>query len=168
MSEKVVQLLYQAWSDCDRAVRGLKDPEAEARYSGQNSVAWIVGHLGQQVDSWLNVRFQGREANSVLASSLLRTGAIGTAPSWAEVVHATREARETARMLLDEVTDADLERVVPYTGSIAYLRPTGLQLRYALMRTAAHHFEHIGEIRTLRSLMGHRVSEADVWGMWLR
>ena len=167
MAERAVQLLYQAWADCDLAVRGLKDPEAEARHAGQNSVAWIVGHLGQQVDSWFNVRFQGRAANSVLASPLLHTGSVGSAPSWAEVVHATREARETARMLLDEVTDADLERVVPYTGGLVYLQATGIQLRYALLRAAAHHFEHVGEIRTLRSLMGHRVAEADVWGMWL-
>jgi hypothetical protein len=167
MSEKVVELLYQAWADADNAVRGLKDVEAEARRGGLNSVAWIVGHLGQQVDSWFNVRFQGREPNSVLASPLLQTGAIGTAPSWAEVVHATREARENARVFLDMVSDADLERVVPYTGSIEYLRPRGLQLRYALMRTAAHHFQHVGEILTLRALMGHRVDESGVWGLWL-
>ena len=46
-------------------------------------------------------------------------------------------------------------RVIPYDGSIQFLRETGLRLSYALMRIAAHHFIHAGEIVTIRSRLGH-------------
>jgi len=58
----------------------------------------------------------------------------------------------------------DLERVVPYTGGIEYLRPVGLKLSYALMRTATHHFLHGGEIVTVRSLIGRSADDSWGWG----
>ena len=48
-----------------------------------------------------------------------------------------------------------IDQVIPYDGSIQFLRETGLRLSYALMRIAAHHFIHAGEIVTIRSRLGH-------------
>ena len=39
--------------------------------------------------------------------------------------------------------------------AIQFLRETSLRLSYALMRIAAHHFIHAGEIVTIRSRLGH-------------
>ena len=41
------------------------------------------------------------------------------------------------------------------TDRLQFLRETGLRLSYALMRIAAHHFIHAGEIVTVRSRLGH-------------
>jgi hypothetical protein len=54
--------------------------------------------------------------------------------------------------------------VVPYDGGIAYLRATGLPLRFALMSIAAHHFQHVGEIVTVRSRLGHVHVGVPDWG----
>jgi hypothetical protein len=54
--------------------------------------------------------------------------------------------------------------MIVYDGSIEYLRPIGLSLRYALMRIAAHHFVHVGEIVTIRSRLGHTVGDFPDWG----
>ena len=51
-----------------------------------------------------------------------------------------------------------------YDGSVAYLRESGLSLRYALMAVASHHFLHAGEIMTLRSLLGNPAGDYPNWG----
>ena len=60
--------------------------------------------------------------------------------------------------------DLDLDRVIPYNGSIPFLRSVGLSLGYALMRIAAHHFMHAGEMVTIRSRLGHALDEEPDWG----
>ncbi len=164
MAQQLVELLYQSWADLDHAIDGLNPDDAEARHHGLSRIAWTVGHLGQQVDSWFNVRFAGEAPHALLGQSLFHTGADGTAPPWDDVLVAVGEVRQTARTYLDGVGAEGIERVVPYTGGIEYIRPKGLKLSYALMRTAAHHFEHTGEMLTIRSLLGHGVDGSGVWG----
>jgi hypothetical protein len=164
VAEQLVELLYQSWADMDHAIDGIGVADAEARYHGLSSVGWTMGHLGQQVDSWFNVRFAGNTPHALLSQPTFRTGASGDAPPWEDVIAAVRDVRQSARRFLDSLGPDDLGRVVPYTGAVEYLRPTGLKLSYALMRTATHHFEHAGEVLTIRSLLGHRVDGTWVWG----
>lgn len=159
-----VELLYQAWMDLDHAIEGLGSVDAEASVQGLSRVAWTVGHLGQQVDSWINVRFAGNPPHALLSDPLFHTGASGETQPWRAVLDATYEVRASARGYLDGAGPGDLDRVVPYTGGIEYLRPSGLKLSYALLRIATHHFEHTGEILTVRSLLGHQVDDSWVWG----
>ena len=164
MAEPLVELLYQSWADLDHAVEGLSAADAEAPHHGLSRIAWTVGHVGQQVDSWFNVRFAGEAPHPLLSQPQFRTGASGEAPPWNEVLQAIGDVRGRARGYLDRMGADDLERVVPYTGGIEYLRPTGLKLSYALFRTATHHFEHTGEVLTIRSLLRHEVEDTWVWG----
>ena len=164
MAEKLVELLFQSWEDLDHAIEGLSASEAEARHQGLSPVSWTVGHVSQQVDSWFNVRFAGGQPHPLLGDAMFRTGASGDAPAWETVLAAVADVSEAARRFLDTVGTEDLERVVPYTGGIEYLRPVGLKLSYALMRTATHHFLHGGEIVTVRSLIGRSADDSWVWG----
>ncbi|HEY3186030.1 MAG TPA: hypothetical protein VGJ70_01055, partial [Solirubrobacteraceae bacterium] len=70
------------------------------------------------------------------------------------------------RRFLDSDPAPSLDLRVPYTGGLTYLRATGLSLRYALASIAAHHWSHVGEIETLRSLRGHHRPEVGrgAWG----
>ena len=61
----------------------------------------------------------------------------------------------------------DLDRVIAYDGAINYLHSTGLSLRFALMSIAAHHFQHVGEIVTIRSRLGHALKDSRDWGRGL-
>jgi hypothetical protein len=72
--------------------------------------------------------------------------------------------RDASRKFLDADVTLDLDRVIPYDGSIEDLRPVGLTLRYALMRISAHHFVHVGEVVTIRSQLGHKVGDFPDWG----
>jgi hypothetical protein len=95
---------------------------------------------------------------------MFRSGAAGEAPPWAEVVAAVAEVRQSARRWLDSEPGPGLDRVVSYSGSIPFLRSTGLSPRYALMRIAAHHFIHAGEIQAVRAARGHVFAEMPDWG----
>ena len=162
--DALIELLYQAWADLDYAIEGLVAADAETRLHGLSRVAWTVGHVGQQVDSWFNVRFASGTPHPLLSGPMFHTGSAGDSLPWNEVLAATAEVRGMAREYLETLRPEDTDRVVPYTGGIDYLRPTGLKLSYALMRTATHHAQHTGEILTVRSLLGHRTEDSRRWG----
>ncbi len=162
MSEKLVPLLYLSWEALDTAVAGLSAPDASVRHDGASPIAWSVGHVTHMVDSWLNVHFQGLAPDPVINDPMFYTGAPGETKDWDVVLTGVADVRARAGRLLD--ADPDLDRVVPYHGSIAMLRPTGLRLGYALMRIAAHHFMHAGEIMAVRSRLGHTFPGLPDWG----
>jgi hypothetical protein len=154
MPDNLALLVYQAWSDLDQVVAGLTPAQATERRDGQSAIAWTVGHVSQQVDSWLNMRLQGLPRHPLLADPAFATGAAGAFEDWPGLLAAVAEVRATARRFLDAEPTPPLDLRVPYDGAIPFLCETGLSLRHALMSIAAHHFMHAGEIETLRSLRG--------------
>ena len=163
-SDKLIHLMYRSWADLDRAVEGLTSEDATATGNGGSSIAWTYGHVAQTVDSWINARFQGLAPHRILNQPGFRPGASGQAEDWPAIQVDVREVREAARKFLDSDSAPDLDRAIAYDGSIQDLRATGLTLRYALMRIAAHNLVHVGEIVTLRSQRGHIVGEFPDWG----
>lgn len=154
MTHKLVALLFDAWDDLDRATAGLSASEA-TRVDRGSSVAWTVAHLANQLDSWTNVRFAGHEPQPLIGETRFRVGGPGRADDWPAIEKAAGEVRDRARAFLEGVSDEDVERVIPYDGSFKPLHKTGITLRYALHRTIAHHYFHIGEIATKRDWLGH-------------
>ena len=167
MPKKLIALMYESWADLDRAISGLTPEEAMARHDGGSSIAWTVGHLTHMLDSWIVVRFQGLPPHPVISQPRFRTGGSGEAKDWPVILAGMKEVRETARGFLDSRQEPDLDRVIPYDGSIKYLRAVGLSLRYAVMRIAAHHFVHVGEVVTIRSRLGHAIEDFPDWGQAL-
>lgn len=155
MTAKIAALLFDAWDDLDRATAGLSAAEATAVQTEGSSFAWTIGHLANQVDAWMNVRFAGLEPHPLIGGQQFRFGGSGAANDWDAIHDAALEVRERARVYLSSVSEGDLDRVVPYDGSIKHLRQSGITLRYALHRTIAHHYFHIGEIATKRDWLGH-------------
>ncbi len=164
---KLIALLYESLADLDRSVAGLSPEDATARHDGHSSIAWTVGHVTNMLDAWIVGRFAGLPLHPVLSDPKFRRGGGGEADSWPAIRSAVSEVHELARRFLESEQAADLERLIPYDGSIDYLRPVGLSLRYALMRIAAHHFVHVGEIVTIRSRLGHRIEDFPGWGQAL-
>ena len=164
MSEKFTLLLYESWSMLDEAVEGLTPVEATTRHDGGSSIAWTIGHVTTMVDSWINVNFQGLPPHPIISGRQFSIGGTGEWGDWTGILAAAEEVRHRAHLYLD--SEPPIDRVIPYQGSIQFLRGTGLRLSYALMRIAAHHFIHTGEIITIRSRLGHdtdRIARPD-WG----
>lgn len=152
---KLAALLFDAWDDLDRSIAGLSAAEATSLQDEGSSFAWTVAHLANQLDTWTNVRFAGLEPHPLIGEARFRVGGPGHADDWPAIESAAREIRERARKYLTSVTEDDLDRSIPYDGSFKPLHKTGITLRYALHRTVAHHYFHIGEIAAKRDWLGH-------------
>ena len=159
MAHPLASLVIEAWNDLDRATAGLSSEDATRRIGTASPIGWTVAHCTHMVDSWLNVRFQGRAPHALLIGDALRKGAAGDALDWDAVQSAVRGVRETARPWLASLREDEASQRFEYNGSIEALRATGISPRYALMRIAAHHYFHIGEIATARSALGHDVGD---------
>ncbi len=164
MPNRLIALMYESWADLDRAVSRLTPEEATARHDGGSSIAWTVGHVTNMLDSWIVGRFQGLPPHPVINHPMFRAGGSGEAKDWPMILAGVKEVRDAARRFLDSKQEPDLDRVIPYDGSIQFLRPLGLSLRYGVMRIAAHHFMHVGEVVTIRSRLGHAIEDFPEWG----
>ena len=67
-------------------------------------------------------------------------------------------ADATAREFIEPLTDRDLSLTVPYDGSFQLLRTHGLSTRHAVLRLAAHHYFHLGEMAAILGRAGHTVA----------
>jgi hypothetical protein len=158
-SSKLVGLLFEAWKDVDRVLADLEAEEAVRAPDGGSSFAWTAAHVANQVDAWINVRFQPRAPHELIGQSRFRVGGTGAADDWQAIQAGAQEVRDAARSYLEGLSESDLDLVIPYDGSLEHLRESGLSLRYALLRICAHHYFHIGEIATKRSALGQRVGD---------
>lgn len=158
MTDKLAALLFDTWDDLDRVYEGLS-PEDALRSDAGSSFAWTYAHLANTIDAWLNVRFQKLDSHPLIGQQRFRFGGSGEAGVWREVRHAVAEVHASARPYLERLTEADLNTVYPYDGSLLHLRETGITLRFALSRFITHHYFHIGEVAAKRERLGHSVGD---------
>ncbi len=156
---KLVGLLFEAWKDIDRVLAGLDPADAVRPLDGGSSAAWTAAHVANQVDAWINIRFQRLTPHKLIGQPRFRAGGSGVADDWQTIQTGVQKVREAARRYLEALSDSDLDLVIPYDGSFAQLRDSGLALRHALLRICAHHYFHIGEIATKRSALGQHVGD---------
>lgn len=157
-SDKQIGLLYEAWKDLDRVTDGLDTLTATRRLEGGSSIAWAIAHVTAQIDSWVNVRLAELSPNQVISSARYRLNGGGVVEEdWQPILRSINEVRGSARQYLD--SSPPMDSLVPYTGSIDYLRESGITLRYAILKISAHHYFHIGEISTKRDRLGHSVGD---------
>ncbi len=159
MATAIAAMVLEAWADLDRAIADLSVPDAERRIGDASPISWTVAHCTHMVDSWLNVNFQSAEPHALINGDAFRKGAAGDPLDWSDVQFAVEEVRAAARTYLESIGHEQLYEKLPYTGSIEALRESGFSPRYAMMRIAAHHYFHIGEIVAARGSLGHNVGD---------
>ena len=156
---KLVGLLFEAWNDMDRVLNGLDNTQVTQTLDGGSSFAWTFAHVTNQVDAWINVRFQQQVPHELISQHRFRIGGSGIADDWTAIQTGVREIRGAARRYLENLSEEDLNLVIPYDGSFSHLHSTGLSLRFALLRACAHHYFHIGEIASKRIHLGQEVGD---------
>ena len=154
----VIGALLDAWADLDRVCAGMEDDEAILAADG-SSYAWTVAHLANQVDSWINTRFAGTDPHAVVSDRRYRFGGDGRAVAWPELWNASVDVRDVAARFLESLGEVDLDRTIPYPGSLTELQGRNVTLRYTLLRVLAHHYFHIGELASKRSAAGRSVGD---------
>lgn len=162
MTNKTIGLLASAWEDWDTLVAAVSGDELLARGPGASSVGWTLAHVSNQLDGWINVRFQQHAANDVIGAAEYSIGGSGDSPDSAALLTAVQRTRSEAWRFLNDVEEQGLDARIPYDGSMVHLRQSGLVLRHAVLRIAAHHYLHLGEAAT--ELARHGVGLPDLPG----
>jgi riboflavin biosynthesis pyrimidine reductase len=85
---KLVGLLFETWKDMDRALADLDPEEAVRPLDGGSSIAWTAAHVANQVDAWINVRFQRRAPQALIGESRFRAGGTGAPGDWGDSLRA--------------------------------------------------------------------------------
>jgi hypothetical protein len=147
----LVGLVIEGWDELDRVLDGLEAAGAIRQVDGGSSFAWTLGHVTNQLDSWINVRLQHAAPHPVFEDARWRFGGTGVADNWDEVRRGAVEVRDAARGYLEALDDAALAVESPYAGSLPELAGRQVSIRYTLLRIAAHVYFHIGEIASVRS-----------------
>ena len=156
---KLVALVFDTWEDTDRVMEGLTPEHAAENFHGGSSFAWTAGHIANTLDFWVNVRFAGHKPHPLISQSRFRFGGDGEADDWEVIRCGAAEVRSVTRAFIQGMSDVDLELSKPYQGSFKELEGRDISLRYYLSRVITHHYFHIGEIASKRTMLGHNVGD---------
>lgn len=149
MAHPLVDQLRFTRSEWLRALDGIPEGDAVKRLQPMNSIGWIVNHLAWHEQlSWLT-RLQGvtpvpaandHGVNGEPASTPPLSQALAT---WQAVVAASDP-------ILDTIETSDLEAWLPRT-RVPQTRTVGSTVQ----RVIYHYWFHIGEIISIRQVLGH-------------
>jgi hypothetical protein len=131
-----------------RGLEGVTEEDGARHFGQMNCISWIVGHLAlyeQRTFLW-------RPQNIVLFPNLqamVGYGAPMSAPSFSEMMETWRVIRKAADPYLDSLTTAILLADLPLNG-----KSVGQKGGDALQRQIYHFWFHLGEILSIRQMIG--------------
>ena len=154
-------LVIASWEDFGRALDALEPSDATRRIGAASAIAGSLGHVTQQLDSWINVLFLGLEPNAALSDTKFSIGSAGLSEPVETIAHSVNQVRGSAKPFLEVIRDEDLQERKDYRGGldVPELHSGGISLGYALARIAAHHYFHPGEIASARVSLGHSIGD---------
>jgi hypothetical protein len=150
MAHPRVDQLRFARSEWLRALNRVTEADGAKRLEPMNSIGWIVGHLAWQEHRYWLYRAQGTVLRPDL-NALVGFGAPASTPSLSEMLATWRTVTEAADPYLDRITAEELLRE-PITRG----KPLGTTIGSLMLRTTYHYWFHIGEILSIRQMLGHK------------
>jgi hypothetical protein len=144
----VFQLRF-ARSEFMRGLEGVTDEDARRRFLPMNCISWTVGHLAEQENRYWNYLARGLKLLPELRE-LVGYGKPASTPPLEDMLAAWRTATTTADAFLDTLTPELLlkhfvanEKTVPESAGTL------------LLRNLYHYWYHLGEIQSIRQMLGH-------------
>jgi hypothetical protein len=114
-----------------------------------NCISWLVGHLAwNEQKYWLELA-QGKILYPDLNTRFAYSSPKST-PSQTEVLNMWLEVTRLSRTFLDKLTSADLQEELRRHG-----KSVGQNLGTAMLRLTYHYWYHIGEVQSIRQMLGH-------------
>jgi hypothetical protein len=149
----LVAMLLVTRNEFLRALSGLKPSEAETRIGGLNCIGWIVGHVAWQESLFWLEWGQGQAVPERLRP--FATGRQGFIPEYSQVLADWQEVAEATEPFLRHLDHQRLQRhfVSENAGVQGILAEENAGT--LLTRCIMHYWSHIGEIASVRSLVGH-------------
>ena len=115
-----------------------------------NSIGWIVGHL-----AWHEQRTGLYRPQGILLVPELQeefySGAPMSTPSIAQMLRLWRKITKASEPFLDSLSTKDLLKDLPING-----KSVGQTQGDAIRRMTYHYWFHIGEIQSIRQMLGHK------------
>ncbi len=150
MAHPVVEQLRFTRGEWRRGLTRLTDKEGAKHFGQMNSIGWIVGHLAWHEQRVLLYRPQG----ILLAPELQEefySGAPMSTPSLAKMLRLWRKVVKTSEPFLDSLSTKDLLKDLPINS-----KSVGQTQGDAMKRMTYHYWFHIGEIQSIRQMLGHK------------
>jgi hypothetical protein len=149
MSHPLIDQLRFTRNEWRRALDGVPEGDGAKRLQPMNSIGWIVFHLAWHEQLSFLTRLQGMTPVAA-ANEHGVNGAPASTPPLSLAIATWREVVEAADPVLDTLDTAALEAWLPRT-RVPRTRTVGSTVQ----RVTYHYWFHIGEIISVRQILGH-------------
>ena len=144
----LVQIYYLARKEFGRNLVGLTDEDARKRIEPMNCISWIIAHVAWQHRSLFVDWPAGRQTDSRYLP--YGYGSLPSQPPLEEAMILWKDACTDADAWLQSATTESLQ------GFTEELSPEGENWGTLLVRCIFHTWCHLGEISSIRQILGHK------------
>lgn len=131
-----------------RGLEGVSEDDAAHHFGQMNCISWIVGHLAwHEHRYWLELA-QGKMLFPILNQVYASRAPMST-PSLNEMLEIWNSVTQAADPFLDALTSEILQSELLRNG-----KSVDQSIGSALRRMTYHYWYHIGEIQTIRQMLG--------------
>lgn len=139
-------------SEFNRALEGVSETDAVQHMGPMNSIGWIVGHLANQEQRYWLMR-PGLPLIYPDLNTLVGYGSLPNTPALADMRKVWADITAAADRYLDVLEPELMQQFFPSSGaSVKYNESIGT----LLLRNIYHYWYHLGEIMSIRQMLGHK------------
>lgn len=147
----LVQLQHLSRMEFERGLQGLSEEDARKRIEPMNCISWIVAHVANQQRTFFVDWPQGKETDPRYQG--FGYGSPASQPPLSEAMALWRDSCDEADAWLHAATKESLQVRGPLTS------PEGENGGTLIVRNIFHMWCHLGEISSIRQMLGHRPPE---------
>ena len=144
----LVDMLNISRKEFSRNLKGLTDPDARKRIEPMNCMSWIIAHVANQYHTFFVEWAQGKERDERYLP--YGFGSPASQPPLEEAMTLWNDACQRADVWLQTATDEDM-KALPVTAS-----PETENMGALTVRCIFHTWCHLGEISSIRQILGHK------------
>jgi hypothetical protein len=144
----LIQMHYLTRQEFERNLVGLSDMDARKRIQPMNCISWIIAHVACQIQAFFVDWPAGRETDSRYVP--YGYGSPASEPPLEEAMTLWRDAGNGADAFLQAATAESLQ------GKCENALSNGESWGTLLVRQIFHAWCHLGEISSIRQILGHR------------
>ena len=144
----LVQMHYLTRKEFERNLVGLTDEDARKRIEPMNCISWIIAHVACQHQIFFVDWPQGRDIDPRYLP--YNYGAPPSQPPLEEAMTLWRDACKESDAWLQAATAESLQ------DKLAFTTPENENWGTLLVRSIFHTWCHLGEISSIRQILGHR------------
>ena len=134
-------------TEFERNLTGLSDEDARKRLEPMNCISWIIAHVANQHHSFFVQMPKGERAEE--RYRIYGFGSTASQPSLEEAMTLWNEACKGSDAWLESATEEDILSVPEDSRS-------GENMGTLMVRCIFHTWDHLGEISSIRQILGHK------------